>query len=177
MMNEITTQTANAAAERIVRHFQAKGFRYITEALIIQIHHIAGDRAVIDEAFEAAHEAEKTPPLGAYFEIHPYGHFSEFRSFEEAKSVFKSDFTLTLIHAIPRVFFDPAPVLIDDPLASGTRYDAILKLWDNVDDNAVAILMNDPDASFIDYVGSHPGSDWQKIMGQFETATLQLKSK
>jgi hypothetical protein len=173
-MNDITTQTVSAAAERIVRHFQTKGFSRITEALIIQIHHIAGDRAEIDEAFEAAHEEDKTPPLGAYFEIRPYGHFSEFRSFDEAKSAFKSDFTLTLLHDIPRVFFDPAPVLIDDPLASGTRYDAIMKLWDNVDGYAVAVLMNDPDASFVDYIGSHPGSDWQKIMGQFETATATL---
>lgn len=168
------TQAADAAAKRIVRHFQGKGFTRITEALIIQIRHIAGDRAEIEEAFEAAQEQDKVPPVNAYFEIHPYGHFSEFRSFDEAKSALKSDFTLSLINDIPKMFFEPAPVLADDPLAQGTKYDAIMKLSDNVDGYAVAILLNDPDASFIDYVGTHPGSDWQKIMGEFEIATTSL---
>lgn len=168
------TDAAHAAARRIVRHFQGKGFTRITEALIIQIHHIAGDRAEIDEAFEAAQEQGKVPPVNAHFEIHPYGHFSEFRSFDEAKSALNTDFTLTLIHDIPRMFFDPAPVMADDPLASGTKYDVIMKLSDNVDGYAVAILLNDPDASFIDYVGTHPGADWHKIMGEFEIATTSL---
>ena len=54
-MNDTSTQTVNdtqaadAAAKRIVRHFQGKGFTRITEALIIQIHHIAGDRAEIEK--------------------------------------------------------------------------------------------------------------------------------
>ena len=173
-MNNPSTQAANDAAERIVRHFQTQGFTRITEALIIQIHHIAGDRSEVDEAFEAAQEQDKTPPVKKYFEIHIYGHFSEFRSFDEAKSALKSDFTPTLLNDIPKVFFDPAPVVIDDPLASGTKYDAIMKVRDNVDGYAVAILMNDPDASFIDYVGTHPGSDWQKIMGEFEIAIASL---
>lgn len=168
------TEAANAAAKRIVRHFQGKGFTRITEALIIQIHHIAGTRAEIDEAFEAAQEQDKAPPLKAYFEIHPYGHYSEFRSFDEAKAALKSDFTLTLINDIPKMFFDPAPVMADDPLASGSKYDAIMKLSDNVDGYAVAILLNDPDSSFIDYVGTHPGADWHKIMGEFEIATTAL---
>ena len=179
-MNDTSNQTANdtqvadAAAKRIVRHFQGKGFTRITEALIIQIHHIAGDRAEIEEAFEAAQEQDKAPPVNAYFEIHPYGHFSEFRSFDEAKSALKSDFTLSLINEIPKMFFEPAPALADDPLAQGTKYDAIMKLSDNVDGYAVAILLNDPDASFIDYVGTHPGADWHKIMGEFEIATSSL---
>jgi len=173
-MSNPYTQAADDAAERIVRHFQTKGFTRITEALIIQIHHIAGDRAEIDEAFEDAQERDKMPPVKKYFEIHPYGHFSESRSFDAAKSALKSDFTPTLLSNIPRVFFDAAPVVIDDPLASGTRYDAIMKVRDNVDGYAVAILMNDPDASFLDYVGTHPGSDWQKIMGEFEIATASL---
>ena len=173
-MNESSNQAANAAAERIVRHFQAQGFTRITEALIIQIHIKAGARAEVDEAFEAAQEQDKAPPVEQYFEIHPYGHFAEFRSFDEAKSAFKSDFTLTLRSDIPQVFFDPAPVLIDDPLANGTRYDVMMKLRDNVDGYAVAVLMNDPDASFLDYVGTHPGSDWQKIMGEFEIASTSL---
>lgn len=173
-MSNPSTQAADDAAERIVRHFQTKGFTRITEALIIQIHHIAGDRTEIEEAFEAAQEQDKTPPVKKYFEIHPYGHFSEFRSFDAAKSALKSDFTSTLLSNIPRVFFDAAPVVIDDPLANGTKYDAIMKVRDNVEGYAVAILMNDPDASFLDYVGTHPGSDWQKIMGEFEIAIESL---
>lgn len=178
-MNDTTqamhdTEAANEAAKRIVRYFQSKGFTRITEALIIQIHHVAGERAEIDEAFEAAHEQDKVPPVQAYFEIHPYGHYSEFRSFDEAKAALRSDFTLTLVNDIPKMFFDPAPALTDDPLATGTKYDVIMKVWDNVDGYAAAILLNDPDASFIDYVGTHPGADWHKIMGDFEVATTSL---
>ena len=173
-MNHSSTQAANDAAERIVRHFQTRGFTRTTEALIIQIHHIAGDRAEIDEAFEASQEQDKAPPVKKFFEIRPYGHFAESRSFDEAKSALKSDFTMTLLSNIPRVYFDPVPVVIDDPLAIGTKYDVIMKLQDNVDGYAVAILMNDPDASFLDYVGTHPGSDWQKIMGEFEIAIASL---
>jgi hypothetical protein len=157
-----------------VRHFQSKGFTRITEALIIQIHHVAGDRAEIEEAFEAAQEQDKVPPVNAFFEIYPYGHFSESRSFEEAKAALKSDFTLSLIHDIPRMFFDPAPVMADDPLAIGTKYDALMKLSDNDDGYAVAFLLNDPDSAFIDYVGTHPGADWHKIMGEFEIAITSL---
>jgi hypothetical protein len=174
MNDSSSIQTADAAAERIVRHFQAQGFARITEALIIQIHHISGERAEIDEAFDTALEQDKVPPVKKYFEIHPYGHFAEFRDFDAAKSAFKSDFTLTLLSDIPKVFFDPAPVLVEDPLAAGTKYDVIMKLRDNVDGYAVAILMNDPDSSFLDYVGTHPGGDWQKIMGDLEVATTSL---
>lgn len=173
-MNDTSIQAANAAAQRIVRHFQSKGFTRITEALIIQIHHLKGSRAEIEDAFETAQDQDQAPPLNAYFAIHPYGHFSEFRSFDEAKAALKIDFTLSLINDIPRMFFEPAPVLADDPLATGTKYDAILKLGDNVDGYAVAILLNDPDSSFIDYVGTHPGADWHKIMGEFEIATTAL---
>jgi len=169
------TQAADLAAERIVRHFQTKGFTRITEALIVQIHHIAGEREEIEEAFDTAQEQDKAPPVKKFFDIRPYGHFAEFRSFDEAKSALKSDFTPTLLSNIHKVFFDPAPVVIDDPLAIGTKYDVIMKLRDNVDGYAAAILMNDPDASFLDYVGTHPGSDWQKIMGEFEVAIASLK--
>ncbi len=168
------TEAANEAAKRIVRYFQSKGFTRITEALIIQIHHVAGEREEIDGAFEAAQELDKVPPLSRYFAIHPYGHYSEFRSFDEAKAVLKTDFTVSLISDIPKMFFDPAPVMADDPLASGTKYDVMMKVWDNVDGYAVAILLNDPGSSFIDYVGTHPGADWHKIMGEFEVATTAL---
>lgn len=173
-MSDISTQIADDAAERIVRHFQSKGFAGITEALIIQIHLRAGDRSEIEDVFEAALEQDKAPPVQQYFEIHPFGHFAEFRSFAEAKAAFKSDFTTSLRSDIPRVFFDPAPLVIEDPIASGTKYDVIMKLRDNVDGYAVAILMNDPDASFIDYIGTHLGSDWQKIIGEFEIASTSL---
>ncbi len=167
---------ADAAAERIVRHFQAQGFAGITEALIIQIHLKKGSRAEIESAFEDALEQDAVPPLQQYFEIRPYGHFSDFRSFDEAKSAINSDFTMSLRSEIARVFFEPAPVVIDDSLASGTKYDVIMKLRDNVDGYAVAILMNDPDASFLDYIGTHHGNDWQKIMGNFEISTASLGS-
>jgi len=173
-MNDSTIQAADAAAERIVRHFQTQGFARITEALIIQIHHISGDRTKVDEAFEVAQEQDKEPPVDKFFEIRTYGHFAEFRSFDEARLALKSDFTVTLRSNIPKVFFDAAPIVIDDPLANGTKYDVIMKLKDNVGGYAVAILLNDPDASFLDYVGTHPGSDWQKIMGDFEVASTSL---
>lgn len=167
-------QTAHEAAKRIVRYFQSAGFTRITEALLIQIHQIAGDQAEIDEAFEVAQEQDNAPPVNVYFKIHPYGHYAEQRSFDEAKSTLQADFTLTLINDIPKLFFSSAPALFDDPLASGSKYDVMMKLDDNVGGYAVAILLNDPDASFIDYVGTHPGSDWQKIMGELEIATTSL---
>ena len=167
-------QTAHEAAKRIVRYFQSAGFTRITEALLIQIHQIEGYQAAIDEAFETAQEQGKAPPVNAYFKIHPYGHYSEHRNFDDAKSALQSDFTLTLINDIPKLFFGSAPILFDDPLASGSKYDVMMKLDDNVGGYAVAILLNDPDAAFIDYVGTHPGSDWQKIMGELEIATTSL---
>ena len=173
-MNDSSFLIANDAAERIVRHFQSKGFNGITEALLIRIHRKAGNRTEVDEAFEAALEQDKVPPLRQYFEIHPFGHFAEFRSFEEAMANFNTDFTLTLRSEIPRVFFDHAPVVIDDPLASGTKYDVVMKLRDNEDGYAVAILMNDPDVSFLDYIGTHLGSDWHQIMGEFEVVSASL---
>jgi hypothetical protein len=176
-MNDSSIQAANRAAEHIVRHFQAQGFSGITEALIIQIHQIAGNRAEIDDAFETAQDQGKVPPLRKYFEIRPYGHFAEFRVFDEAKAAFRSDFTLTLLSDIPKVFFGAAPVVIDDPLASGTKYDLIMKLRDNVNGYAVAILMNDPDASLLDYVGTHLGVDWKQITGELEIASTSLGDK
>jgi len=174
-MNDSSTLIADDAAKHIVRHFQAQGFPGITEALIIQIRLRGdGDRSDVEAAFEDAHEQEKMPPVQQYFEIHPYGHFSDFRSFAEAKSTIHSDFTVSLRSDIPRVFYDPAPVVIEDPLASGTKYDVIMKLRDNVDGYAIAILMNDPDASFLDYIGTHYGGDWEKIMGEFEIVSASL---
>jgi hypothetical protein len=173
-MNDSTTQTANEAAEHIVRHFQAKGFANITEALIIQIRPRGAGRAEVEAAFEAAQEQDKAPPVQKYFEIHPYGHYSDFRNFDEAMSAFNTDLTVSLRSEIPRVFFDPAPVVIEDALASGTKYDVIMKLRDNAEGYAIAVLMNDPEASFLDYIGTHHGKDWQEIMGDFEIASASL---
>ena len=173
-MQSTFTLPADAVAERIVRHFQDQGFSGISEALIIRIRLKEGDRLEIDEAFETALEHDQLPPVHQCFEIHPFGHFSEARSFAEARAAVNSDFSVSLRIDMPRVFFDPAPVVIDDPLASGTKYDAIMKLSNNIDGYAFAILLNDPDYSFLDYIGTHHGDDWQKIMGNFEDTIVSL---
>lgn len=167
----------NEAAERIVQYFQANGFAGITEALIIRIRLKAGDRSEVDLAFEEAHEQETNPPVQQYFEVRPFGHFSDFRSFDEAKSAIQSDFTHALRMEVPRVYFDAAPVVIDDAMASGTKYDALMKITDNVDGYAIAILLNDPDASFLEYLGTHRGNDWQQIMGNLEITAASLASE
>jgi len=176
MKNTLTLQ-ANEAAERIVRYFQANGFAGISESLIIRIHLRAGDRPEIEAAFEEAHEQEISPPVQQYFEIRPFGHYSGFRSFDEARSVIQTDFTEALRMEVPRVYFDPAPVVIDDAMATGTKYDVLMKITDNVDGYAIGILLNDPDASFLEYIGTHHGNDWQKIMGDFEIATSAMASE
>ena len=165
---------ADGAAERIVRHFQSKGFSGISEALIVRIRLREGTRGEIEAAFEAALEEDKTPPVQQHFEIFPHGHFSDFRSFAEARALIHSDFTPSLRAEIPRIFFDDAPVVIEDALASGTKYDVIMKLRDNAEGHAIAILMNDPDASFLDYIKTHQGYDWKTIMGEFEVAAASI---
>ena len=176
-MNNTLTLQANEAAERIVRYFQANGFAGISEALILRIQIRGADRTEIDAAFEAAHEQEISPPVQRYFEIRPFGHHSDFRSFDEARSAIQSDFTEALRMEVPRVFFDPAPVVIDDAMATGSKYDVLMKVTDNVDGYAIGILLNDPDASFLEYIGTHHGDDWQKIMGDFEIATSAMASE
>lgn len=173
-MKNIPDRVADDAAERIVRHFQTNGFSGISEALIIRIHLRGGSRAQVDAAFEAAAEQDKSPPVSQWFEIHPLGHFSDFRRFSEARAAIRSDFTAALRAEIPRLFFDAAPVLVDDALASGTRYDVLMKLKDTVDGCATGILLNDPDSSFLEYIGTHHGNDWQKIMGDFEITSQSL---
>jgi hypothetical protein len=176
-MKNTTTLQANEAAERIVRYFQVNGFAGITEALIIRIRLKAGDRTEVDAAFEAAHERGASSPVQQYFEVRPFGHFSDFRSFDEAKSAIQSDFTEALRMEVPRVFFDPAPVVIDDAMATGSKYDALMKITDNVDGYAIGILLNDPDASFLEYIGTHRGNDWQQIMGNLEITAASLASE
>jgi len=174
LMNNTPALAANAAAERIVVHFQAQGFHGISEAFIIRIRLKAGDRATVEAAFGEAGRKGEAPPVHQYFEIRPLGHFAETRSYEEARAAIQSDFTLKLRLGLPRVFFDPAPILIDDVLAGSTRYDLLIKLRDNVDGYAFAILLNDPDAAFLDYLGTHLGNDWEEIMGNFETTVAAL---
>lgn len=176
-MKHTSTLQGDNAAKRIVRYFQANGFAGISEALIIRIRLKKGDRAEVEAEFEAALEQEKSPPVQQCFEIFPCGHFSDSRDFAEAKSAIQSDFTTALRMEIPRVFFDPAPVVIDDALASGTKYDVLMKISDNVDGYAVAILLNDPDSSFLEYIGTHHGNDWKKIMGDFEITTAALTAQ
>ena len=176
-MKNTSTLQGDGAAERIVRYFQANGFADISEALIIRIRLKEGGRTEVDAAFEAAAEQEKTSPVQQHFELHPFGHFSDFRSFAEARSAIQSDFTEALRMEVPRVFFDPAPVVIDDVLASGSKYDVLMKIRDNVDGYAIGILLNDPDASFLEYIGTHHGNDWQEIMGDFEITTASLASE
>ena len=176
-MKNTPTLQANEAAERIVRYFQANGFAGISESLIIRIRLKAGDRSGVEAAFEEAHEQESSPPVQQYFEMRPFGHHSDFRSFDEAKSAIQSDFTAALRAEIPRVYFDPAPVVTDDAMATGTKYDVLMKITDNVDGYAIGILLNDPDASFLEYIGTHHGDDWQKIMGDFEIATSAMAAE
>ncbi len=176
-MKNTPTLQANEAAERIVRYFQANGFAGISEALIIRIRLKSGYRPDIDEAFEAAHEQELPPPLQKYFEITPFGHHSDLRSFAEAKAAIQTDFTEALRMDIPKVYFDDAPVVIDDAMATGTKYDVLMKIRDNVGAYAIGILLNDPDSSFLEYIGTHHGDDWKKIMGDFEITTASMSAE
>ena len=177
MNNNTHPLQGNEAAERIVRYFQANGFAGITEALIVRMRLKAGDRSEVESAFEEAHEQEITPPVQQYFEVKPFGHFSDFRSFAEAKSAIQTDFTEALRMEVPRVFFDPAPVVIDDAMATGTKYDVLMKITGNVDGYAIGILLNDPDASFLEYIGTHRGNNWQEIMGNLEITAASLASE
>ena len=167
---------ADAVAERIVRHFQLQGFAGISEALILRIRLIKGGRHEIEAAFETAIENHRTLPLHEQFEVRAIGHFAEARDFNQARAAIQSDFGVALRREMPSIYFDPAPVMIDDPMASGTKYDAMVKLWDNLQDCAYAVLLNDPDASFLDYVGSHHGDDWEKIMGGFGETAMSFGS-
>lgn len=173
-MENTSALPADGTAERVVRHFQAEGFVGISEALIIRIALRKGDRMEVDAAFETATDDEKMPPLREYFEIRPYGHFSNFRSFTVARAAIQNDFAVSLRNALPSLFFDSAPIVIEDALATSTKYDAMLKLQDNVGGYAFAILLNDPDSSFFEYLGTHHGNDWQKIMGEFGTTAISF---
>ena len=161
---------ADATAERIVRHFQTVGFPGITEALLVSIRLKKGDRLEVDAAFDLALEREVAPPLQEFFEIRPCGFYSEIRGFADAKAAFTTDFGRGLRVEVPSIFFDTAPVIVDDALATGTKFDAMLKLSDNTDGAAVAVLLNDPNSSFFEYLDAQSGYDWKKITGSLDTA-------
>jgi hypothetical protein len=165
---------ANGSAERIVRHFQAAGFPGISEALVIRIRLKKADRHEVEGAFERAADRGAMPPVAEYFEVRPYGFYSELRSFEQAKAEVQTDFGAALRRKLPSVYFDVAPVIIDDAMATGTKYDALIKFSDNMLDYAVAVLLNDPASSFFEYMESHRGNDWQKIIGEFGSAAASF---
>ncbi|MES2950582.1 MAG: hypothetical protein V4858_18775 [Pseudomonadota bacterium] len=169
-MNISTSLPADSTAERIVRHFQAAGFPGITEALLVRMRLKKGDRLAVEAAFDLALARDVTPPVQEYFEIRLYGFYSDQRTLLNAKTAFADDFTSGLRAELPGIYFDPAPVVANDALATGTKYDAMLKLADNVDGTAVAVLLNDPTSSFFEYMESHTGQDWQKITGTLDAA-------
>lgn len=171
-MNNITAMPANNAAERIVKHFQAAGFPGISEALVIRVRLKKADRHEVEAAFGRAADRGVPPPLSDYFEIRPYGFYSEQRSFAQAKAEVLSDFGVNLRNKLPGIYFDAAPAVADDALATGTKYDALIKFSDNMLDYAVAVLLNDPASSFFEYMSSHRGDDWKKIVGDFGAAAL-----
>jgi len=169
-MNSSTAMPANRSAERIVRHFQAAGFPGITEALVVRIRLKKADRAEVEAAFDRAVDLDAMPPLAEYFEIRPYGFYSELRDFAQAKDAIQTDFGLGLRRDLPSIYFDAAPVVVDDALATGTKYDAIIKFSDNMLGYAVAVLLNDPTSSFFEYLDAQQGVDWKSIIGDFEAA-------
>ena len=171
-MNGITSMPANDAAERIVQHFQAAGFPGISEALVIRIRLKKADRHEVEAVFGRATDLGLPLPLSEYFEIRPVGFYSELRSFAQAKDEVLPDFGTNLRCKMPSIYFDAAPVIVDDALATGTKYDALVKFSNNVLDYAVAVLLNDPTSSFFEYMDNHRGNDWQKIIGDFGAAAI-----
>lgn len=165
-----TPLPADATAERVVRHFQAEGFPGITEALLVRVRLKKGDRLAVEAAFERAQQMGATSPMREHFEIQPYGFYSEIRTLIAAKAAFPNDFGNGLAYKLPQVFFDAAPVVADDALATDTKYDAMLKLSDNAGGYAIAVLLNDPNSSFFEYLETHAGYDWQQIIGNLGAA-------
>ncbi len=161
---------ADDTAEGIVRHFQAVGFPGVTEALLVRVRLKKGDRPQVEAAFDLAAERSLAPPMQEFFEIRPYGFYSEIRVLDDAKAVFAADFGRGLRMELPSIYFDAAPVVVDDALATGTKYDAMLKLTDNDDGYAIAILLNDPNSSFFEYLNANTGYDWKEITHSLRTA-------
>ena len=173
-MTTSSSLPANSTAEHIVRHFQAEGFPGITEAVLVRIRLKKGDRLEVDAAFDRALARDATPPVQEYFQIQMYGFYSEIRGLLNIKTAFAEDFTSGLRAELPNIYFDAAPVVVNDALANDTKYDAMLKLSDNSGGYAVAVLLNDPTSSFFEYMETHTGLDWQKIMGTLDAAAASF---
>lgn len=173
-MTSSTGLPADTTAERIVRHFQEQGFPGITEAVLVRIRLKKGDRLEVDAAFDRALARDATPPLQEYFQIQLYGFYSEIRGLLNIKTAFSDDFTSGLRAELSNIYFDAAPVVVNDALATGTKYDAMLKLGDNADGYAVAVLLNDPTSSFFEYMESHAGYDWATIIGSLGAAATSF---
>lgn len=176
-MTSANTLPADTTAERIVRHFQGQGFPGITEAVLVRIRLRKGDRLEVDAAFDRALARDATPPVQEYFQVQLYGFYSEIRSLLTIKTAFADDFTSGLRAEMSSIFFDAAPVVVNDALATGTKYDAMLKLGDNADGYAVAVLLNDPTSSFFEYMESHAGQDWQTIIGTLGAAAASFEAE
>ncbi len=162
-------------AERVVRHFQALGFPGITEALVVRIRLKKGDRLAVESAFDRAQQAGAAPPVREFFELSVHGFYSAMRTLLVVKTAFVNDFGSGLSHQLPKVFFDAAPVVVDDAMATGTKYDAMLKLSNNITDgSAIAVLLNDPNSSFFEYLETQADYDWQTITGTLSAATSKL---
>ncbi len=161
-------------AERVVRHFQALGFPGITEALVVRIRLKKGDRLAVEAAFDLAQQNGAEPPVREFFELRVYGFYSVMRTLLVVKTAFVNDFGSGLSFQLPKVFFDAAPVVVDDALATGTKYDAMLKLSDNSDGSAVAVLLNDPNSSFFEYLETQADYDWQAITGTLGAAAASF---
>ena len=116
---------ADTTAERIVRHFQAEGFPGITEAVLVRIRLKQGDRLEVGSAFDRALAHDATPPVHEYFQIQLHGFYSEIRGLLNIKTAFADDFTSGLRAELSSVYFDPAPVVVNDALANDTKYDAM----------------------------------------------------
>jgi hypothetical protein len=173
-MSSTNVSTGNASAERIVRHFQAAGFPGITEALLVRIRLKKGDKASVHAAFDLAVQLKSAPPVQEFFEIRTHGFYSGIRTLDQAKAAFTSDFGKALRGRLPEVFFNLAPVVVDDAMATGTKYDALLKLGDSLANEVIGILLNDPNASFFEYLGANTGYDWQSIVGGLDSAAASF---
>jgi hypothetical protein len=173
-MSISTSLPADATAERIVRHFQSEGFPGITEALLVRIQLKKGDRLQVDAAFDLALERESVPPVQEFFSVRLHGFYSGIRTLDDAKAAFATDFGRGLRVDLPHIYFGNAPVVVDDALATGTKYDAMLKLSDTTDGCAIAVLLNDPNSSFFEYLDAHSGYDWQTITGTLDAAATSF---
>ena len=94
----------------------------------------------------------------------------------DAKEAFTSDFGRGLRMELPSMFFDAAPVVADDALATGTKFDAMLKFSHNNDGFAISVLLNDPTSPFFEYLSANSGYDWKEITSSLSAAAHSFVS-